>query len=141
MGPDNPNTQRIYYLCLIGCKKSYGNFCISYYKQLCLPCSWYLSFFTWNNPVIMISTFNQIDTLGKFFSSNSARRIFNWVFKYKYSTTLRALNPRCHDRNFCQKYTVASIEAIVQSSHILRISYIPLHYCETLAKVHLELLM
>ena len=47
----------------------------------------------------------------------------------------------CHDRNFCQKYTVASIEAIAQSSHILQISYIPLYYCETLAKVHLELLM
>ena len=52
-----------------------------------------------------------------------------------------ALNPRFYDRTFYQTYTLASIQATVQSSHITQISYISLHYCETLGKVHLELLM
>ena len=60
---------------------------------------------------------------------------------YVFLTTLRAVNSRFHDCNFCQKYTVASIEAIVRSSHFLQISYIPLHSSETYAKFPLELLM
>ena len=63
------------------------------------------------------------------------------VNAYIFLTRLRALNHRCHDRKFCQKRTVGTIKETVQSSHILQISYISLHYQENLAKVHLKLLM